>query len=474
MPKPDVLVVDLDGTLLRSDMLHECFWAALGRDASVPFRGLRHLLRGRAALKHWLAGRGAPDPAGLPYDADVLQALRDWRAAGGRTALVTAADATLARAVAAHLGLFDEVHGSDGAENLKGPRKAAFLTGRYGAGGFTYMADSRADLPVWAAAGAAVTVAAGPALRARVDRLVPGARHIGAPARPWRPLLAALRPHQWLKNVLVFLPLLAAHRIDAAALGLSLLAFVAFCLVSSGVYLLNDLLDLDADRAHPRKCRRPFASGALPVPAGLWLVPGLFAAGLGLSLVAGADFAAVLLAYVALTTAYSLGLKREVILDILMLGVFYTLRIAGGAAAAGIALSVWLVAFSLFFFLALAAVKRQAELVDAAARGKLDASGRGYRTGDVTLVAAMAVASGFVSVLVLALYLNSPDVLALYRTPEMLWGLCLVLLYWIGRVVMVTHRGRMHDDPVVFALRDRTSRACLALALALALAGTLL
>lgn len=469
-----VLAVDLDGTLLPTDLLHEGFWAALGDRADIFPRAVLHLLRGRAALKRWLAGETTLDPAALPYRPEVLDELRAWRAAGGRTALVTASDQHLAERVAAHLGLFDAVHGSDGSTNLKGARKAELLTRLYGPGGFVYMGDSRADLAVWAQAAGAVTVGAGPGLRARAEAACPGARHIGAPPAELRAMLAALRPHQWLKNVLVFLPMIAAHRFEAGTIALSTLAFLAFCLVSSAVYVLNDLLDLAADRAHPRKCHRPFASGALPVARGVPMIALLAVAGGVLALAVGPVFLAILAAYLALTTAYSLGLKREVILDVLMLGVFYTLRIAGGAAAAGLELSVWLAAFSLFFFLALAAVKRQAELVDARERGKLDAAGRGYRTGDVGLVAAMAVASGFVSVLVLALYLTSPTVLGLYQTPEFLWGICLVMLYWIGRVVMLAHRGAMHDDPVIFALRDRTSRVCLLAVLSFTLAGMLL
>jgi len=474
MPDPSVLVVDLDGTLIRSDLLHECFWAAIGDDWRVLPAAFLRVLRGRAAFKRWLAGLAPPDPETLPYAAEALERIRAWRAAGGRSVLVTASDQHLAESVAAHLGLFDEVHGSDGETNLKGARKAAFLAERFGERGFVYMGDSRADLAVWAKAAGAITVDAGDALRARVEALDPDAEHLGASCAALRPLLSALRTHQWLKNVLVFLPLIAAHRIEAAPALWAALAFVAFCLVSSGVYVLNDLLDLAPDREHPRKRNRPLASGALPVTWGLALVPALFALGGLLALAVNGVFLAVLAAYVLATTAYSLGLKRVIVLDICALGVFYTLRIAGGAAAAGVTLSVWLAAFSLFFFFALAAVKRQAELVDGIARGRLNASGRGYQASDVGPVAGMALAAGFGSVLLMALYLNAPAVLELYASPEWLWGICLVLLYWIGRVVMIAHRGQMHDDPVVFALRDRPSALCLALILGFTLAGALL
>ena len=463
-----VLVVDLDGTLLRSDILYETFWSALGRDWRTPFAAAFALAGGRAALKRRLAAAADIDPALLPYDPAVTAYVAEWRAAGGRTALVTASDAGPAGAIAAHLGLFDEVHGSDGVRNLKGAEKADFLARRFGDGGFAYMGDAPADLPVWRRAARAITVNAPAALRARAG---PAAEHLGTPARPVAPYLRALRPHQWLKNVLVFLPMIAAHQMDAVTLGAGLAAFAAFSLVASAVYVLNDLMDLAADRAHPRKRARPFACGDVPIAHGIWMVAGLALGGLALAAAIGPAFLGVMAVYVVMTTAYSLFLKRQMVLDICVLATLYTLRIVAGGVAAGIALSVWLLAFSIFFFFALAAVKRQAELVDSAARGVLGATGRGYRVDDLPLVSQMAVGAGFVSVLVMALYLTSPAVVELYSLPAALWGICPVLLYWISRVVMLTHRGQMHDDPVVFAAKDRVSLACAALILGFAALG---
>lgn len=475
-----VLVVDLDGTLLRSDILHESFWAALARHWWAPVAALRALAAGgKPGVKRRLAELGAVQPERLPYDEGVLALLRQWRAAGGRTALVTAADAGLAQQVAAHLGLFDEVHGTIPGRNLKGPVKAAFLTGRYGAGRFVYAGDAACDLPVWREAAEAVTVSPSAALRGRVEAEMAAAggrpvRHLPATAPRAADWLRALRPHQWAKNLLVFLPMLAAHQLDAVTLGQSALAFAAFSLIASAIYLLNDLLDLDADRAHPRKRARPFASGALSLAQGGLAVPLLLLAGLGCAVPLGGEFVVVMLGYIAVTTAYSMILKRRMVVDICVLAGLYTLRILAGGAATGIPLSVWLLAFSIFLFFALAAVKRQAELVDAAASGRGMAHGRGYQVEDLPIVAGMAIASGYVSVLVMALYLTSPEVKALYAAPQILWGICLVLLYWISRVVMLTHRGRMHDDPVVFALRDPVSRYCVLLVAGFALAGTLL
>lgn len=472
MPETPILAVDLDGTLLRTDTLHESFWAALGRDPLAALAALGRIRAGRAALKAALARAAPVDAAALPYREEVLALLRDWRAAGGRTLLVTAADRRWAEAVAGHLGLFDEVHASDGTANLRGEAKAALLAGRFGARGFAYAGDSPADLPVWAQAAEAITVAAPPALRRQAEAAAPRARHLGGGEEGGRAgaRLRALRPHQWLKNLLVFLPALAAHDLAPATLAAALLAFLAFSLVASGVYVLNDLLDLAADRAHPRKRRRPFASGAVPIAQGGPMAAGLLLAGLLAGAATGsAAFLGTLLLYWLLTLAYSLVLKRRLVIDICALAGLYTLRVMAGGAATGLPLSPWLVAFSIFVFLALAAVKRQAELVDGLASGRDRAAGRAYRSEDLPVVATMALAAGYVAVLVLALYVDSVQAGGLYGRPELLWGACPVLLYWLSRMVMLAHRGQMHDDPVVFAVQDGVSRIC-----GLAIAGTAL
>lgn len=469
-----VLVVDLDGTLVRSDMLHESFWSAFGRNWRSPFQALAALIGGRAALKRMLAEESRIDVATLPYDEAVLGHIRDWRASGGRTALVTAADQALADRISAHLGLFDETHGSNGQTNLKGAAKAAFLTQHFGAGRFAYMGDHAADLAVWAEAGAIITVNAKPDVAHRAEALGKPIEHIVTAEPVLRPFLKALRPHQWLKNVLIFVPVLAAHRLDAPTLLQGLMAFAAFSMVASGVYLLNDLLDLGPDRAHPRKRRRPFASGALPVALGTFLAPGFLMGGLVLSIPLGWPFVTMMACYFILTTAYSLHLKRQIVIDICVLAGLYTLRIVAGGVATGIEISVWLFAFAIFFFFALAAVKRQAELVDLADRGKLDIVGRGYHVNDLPIISMIALGSGFVSVLVLALYLNTPDVRELYGLPSTLWGVFVIQLYWITRIVLITHRGQMHDDPVIYAVKDKVSRICLLAAAGFIIGGAVL
>jgi 4-hydroxybenzoate polyprenyltransferase/phosphoserine phosphatase len=466
------LVVDLDGTLLRSDMLFETFWSSFSRDWSTPLAAAAALTSGRAALKARLARTAQVDVATLPYNPEVLAYIEAWRAHGGRTTLVTASDAAIANAIADHLGLFDEVHGSDGSTNLKGPAKAAFLAQLF-PDGYVYMGDSKVDLPVWQAAQKAVTVNAAPAVKARVEALCVDVEHIEGGSRTLTPYLKALRPHQWLKNGLVFLPMILGHVFTMPTAVKSLTAFIAYSLVASSVYVVNDLLDLATDRVHPRKRMRPFASGNLPLAHGTWIAAFCFTAGTVAAAFTGWPFALVLAGYYFLTTSYSLYLKRLVVIDIFILAGLYTLRIIGGAVATQISPSIWLLAFSMFIFFSLAAVKRYAELVDNAVRCKLSTSGRGYHVNDLPVISMIALGSGFIAVLVMALYVNSPAVVLLYKHPAMLWGICCVLLYWVTHTVMVTHRGQMHDDPVVFAVKDRISQICGLLILLFALGGML-
>ncbi|MDI3337225.1 UbiA family prenyltransferase [Defluviimonas aestuarii] len=275
------------------------------------------------------------------------------------------------------------------------------------------------------------------------------------------PYLYEIRPHQWAKNVLIFVPMLAAHRLDMVTFSESLAAFCAFCLIASSVYVLNDLLDLESDRAHPRKRFRPIASGAVPLSHARWMATTLLVAGFGLAIWTSLMLALVAAGYYAATLAYSLVIKRQPILDIWLLAGLYTTRILAGAAATEIGLSVWLLAFSGFFFSSLAAVKRQAELVDGLSRGKSGAAGRGYRVDDLPLISQIGISAGYVAVLVMALYIESHAVAELYPFRVALLAICPILFFWITRMVMVAHRGNMHDDPIVFAFRDRASQICL-------------
>lgn len=458
-----MLVADLDGTLLRSDMLHESFWDGVSRDPRVLLAALAAVTRGKPALKACLAERSGILPATLPYEPRVIALLEAWRAAGGRTALVTATDARLAQQVADHLGLFDEVHGTDADTNLKGPAKAAFLTMRFGAGGYVYMGDSNADLPVWAGGAKAISVNAQASVRRKLDAQAGGeVEHLLPDAGRGAAMLRALRPQQWIKNSLVFIPMIADLAFDLPTLMAALVAFVALSLTASAGYVLNDLLDLADDRSHPRKRLRPFASGALPASFGTALFPALLLAGLAVAALAGPLLLGVVALYFVATMAYSVSLKRHTMIDICMLATLFTLRIVAGGVAIGVALSVWLLAVSMFMFFALAAIKRLAELTDLQAAGRA-VSRRGYRVEDRSLLSQMSIASGYLAVLVLALYIDEPVVQEKFGAPWMLWGVCPLLIFWISRMVMVAARGEMHDDPLVWALENRTSRKVMAL-----------
>ena len=466
------LVVDLDGTLLRSDMLYECFWSALSRDWKVSFRIPWEWMHGKPALKQYLANASNINVALLPYDEEVLSYIRRWKSQYGKVALVTATHQSIATSIASHLTLFDETHGSKGSLNLKGKAKGEFLVDRFGERKFAYIGDSYADLPVWGKASKAITVNAKNNLRRKVGGACTNTEHLSTSKHSVRDFLRAMRPHQWLKNVLVFLPMLAAHNLESLTLLLALLAFICFSLVASGIYILNDLMDLSADRQHSRKCYRPLASGDLPIAWGSVLPAILVGLGCLLSLAISHGFTLLILGYLLLTTAYSLILKRKPIIDICSLAALYTLRILAGAEATNIQLSVWMLSFSVFFFLSLAAVKRLAELVDAKESGKLQIGGRGYYVSDLPIVSNIAVAGGYLSILVMILYFSSSEVRVLYKYPEFLWGVGLVMLYWVSKVILLGQRGEMHHDPVVYAATDQESIICAIVVLFLLCAGT--
>lgn len=457
MPDSIPLCVDLDGTLLRSDLLYESLLALLAKSPLVALLLPFWLLRGKAHLKRQIASRVQLDPALLPYDERVLAHLRTTQQRP--RVLCTASDHLIVQPIAEHLGLFEEVIASEGTRNLSGRNKAETLVDRYGERGFDYLGNHDVDLPVWDRARGAIVVNGSESLSRKAAKAAPLIDHWPSQSGGIRTWIKALRLYQWLKNLLVFVPLLASHRIldPASALNASA-AFLAFGLCASGVYLLNDLLDLAPDRQHPRKRKRPFAAGTLPILHGLIAAPILTIGGIGLALWVNPMFAGVLLVYYTMTLAYSFKFKRIVMIDVVLLAALYTIRIVGGATAIGTSLSFWLLAFSMFIFLSLALLKRYTELAAAATAGKKVASGRGYSTEDLPLIQSLGTSAGYIAILVLALYINSPESLTLYQRPEFLWLLCPLMLYWISRTWMVAHRGQMHDDPIVFAARDRVSQ----------------
>lgn len=455
------LCVDLDGTLLKSDLFHESLLALLRLNPLYALLLPWWLLKGKAALKREIASRVSIDPSFLPYDPAVLEWLQ---AEAGRTrVLCTASDHLLVDKVADHLGLFDKTIASNGIVNLRGGRKAEALLQLFGDRGFDYIGNEHVDLHVWKHARQAWLVGAGPALQQAAARVADVGGNIPRARPGLRSWIEAARVHQWLKNLLVFLPLLASHRfLEPVAVRDASLAFLAFGLCASGVYLLNDLLDLPADREHPRKRNRPFASARLPLAQGMLMAPLLTLAGFAIAWQVNPRFTLLLCCYFIITLAYSLRLKQIVMLDVQLLAALYTLRIIAGAAAISSGLSFWLLSFSMFIFLGLAMLKRYTELSAMLSHGRSRANGRDYEVGDLPLLQALGCGCGLIAVMVLALYINSPESIALYSRPKMLWLLCPLLLYWISHIWVVAHRGKMTDDPIVFSVKDRTSQMLIA------------
>lgn len=458
MSQSTPIAVDLDGTLIHSDLLLESFLLLIKQNPLYLFMVPLWLLRGKATLKAEIARRVKLNAATLPYTKPLVEWLKAEKAKGRSLWLCTASDQVLADAVANHLGLFDGVMASNGHNNLAGGNKAQALVDRFGEKGFDYCGNHQVDLSIWARARSAVVVNGSQALAEQAGKVCPVELTIAPLPGGLKVMAKALRVHQWAKNGLIFVPVAAAHRLgDLQTVGDSLIAFMAFSLCASSVYLLNDMLDLEADRQHHSKNKRPFAAGTLSLLFGLIAAPSLLLGALLLSLLLPLKFFGVLAAYYVATLAYSFGLKRLVMLDVLALAGLYTVRIVAGAAATAIPLSFWLLMFSIFIFLSLAMVKRFAELHAMKLQGKLKAKGRGYQVEDLNLLQSLGAASGYISILVLALYVNSPDVSKMYAQPKLIWLLVPVMLYWISRVWMQTYRGHMDDDPLVFALKDRIS-----------------
>lgn len=451
------LVVDLDGTLLRSDLLVESAFAHVGAKPLRAFSLPAALARGKAALKAQIAELTRIDPATLPYDGRVLDLIREARAAGRTVYLASASNELYVESVADHLTLFDGWFASSARENLASELKARRLVEAFGEKGFDYIGNDRADLAVWSAARNCIAVHPSSGVRRELLKLNSEAFVIEPDGGRLRAWIKLLRIHQWAKNLLVLVPLLTAHRFDLGSIASSVGAFFAFSFAASAIYVLNDLVDLDADRRHPSKKRRPLAAGTVPILEATVVAPALVVLALGASLLIAPWFAAVLCGYMLLTTTYTFVLKRKMMIDVIALAALYTVRVIGGAAAISVPMSEWLLGFSMFMFTSLALIKRYVELAARVDADLPDPSNRNYRKSDIEIVAALAAASGFNAVTVFALYISSDSVRRLYHHPKALWLVCPILMYWLGRALMLAHRRKMDDDPILFALKDWNS-----------------
>ena len=469
------LVVDLDGTLIRTDLLLESALLLIRTNPLYVFVLPFWLLSGgKAYLKKEIARRVDLDVSVLPYDRDVLAHItkeKDTRP----LVLATASNIKYARAIQEELQIFDTVLASDDT-NLAGDRKAGKLVDEYGENGFDYIGNSPSDLPVWEKSRSMLAVDLTSSLRRKAEKPDKSFSKIfSRKSISLKPFIKSLRIHQWAKNLLVFIPTLASpDTLTWHSVFLACVVFISFCLCASSVYLLNDMLDLEHDRHHHRKRKRPFAAGKLSLWTGLITAPLLLAAAFTIAFSLSLSFVAVLLIYYALTCTYSFSLKEIVLLDIFALSVLYTLRILAGTTVVANPPSFWLFIFSVCIFLSLALVKRYSEL------GKIMADnpdellrGRGYKPSDMNVLMAMGVASGFSSCLVLALYIATDSVQVRYSNPDFLWGSCFCLLFWISRIWFLTNRRVVVEDPIMFALRDWKGFITIIAALAFGVAATL-
>jgi 4-hydroxybenzoate polyprenyltransferase len=458
-PAEPPLFVDLDGTLVKTDLLLESLLVMLKAQPwtllLLPF----WLLGGRARLKSQIARRAHVAADTLIYDAQLVARLEAERRSGRTLVLATASNRKYADAVATHLGFFGGVIASNDQANLKGRQKVVAILEHTGGGPFDYAGNSSADLPIWRKARKVICVDT-PGSVVRTVRTFAEPETMVTPRRAYLKLLIkAIRVHQWLKNALIFVPIAAAHHLGDVKGDLRVVAaFFAFSFLASSVYLMNDLTDLRSDRLHPRKRTRPFASGELPLHHGLALIPVLLGSSITIAVLClPLPFLGVLGIYYMCSLAYNFWAKERVVWDVVLLAGLYVLRVIAGAAAVPVPASFWLLAFSMFIFSSLALAKRYSEMASMSKLGRTNAHGRGYLTDDMPILQSMGVAAGYMAVLVMALYINSPEIHALYMRPQTLWGICPLLLFWMSRIWVKTHRGEMHDDPVVFAVKDRVS-----------------
>lgn len=457
------LVVDLDGTLTPTDTLAELLIQLLKHSPMTLFLLPFWLLQGIAHVKARVAERTRFSASALPYRQDVLQFLVEQKEAGRTLVLATAAHESIAQAVADHLGLFDQVLGSTATRNLKGRRKLAAIVHSVGEA-FVYAGDSQADLPIWRAARAAVLVNVRSGLTKSVKNSVPVEREFRGPCAQIKIWAKALRMHQWVKNSLIFVPLITGFSFfDLASMVPVFLAFLAFSFAASATYIVNDLSDLDNDRAHARKRNRPFASCAIGIFPGICAAVALIISAFVIATQVSPGFLVVLLTYVIITSAYTLSLKKYVLIDVLVLSVLYTIRIVAGAFAVGLTMSSWLLAFSVFIFFSLALVKRCSELVHLQASGLTSAKGRDYKVTDLVILWPLGIGAALSSVVVFGLFISASVTRERYATPEVLWLVALGLIYWLGRLWIATARGEMHDDPIVYALKNDGSRVIIAI-----------
>ena len=455
------IYVDLDGTLIFTDTLYESLVGMLKIRPLLFFLLPFWLLRGKAHLKFKIAGYFTPSPEALPYNTRLVDFLKKERAKGRPIILATASSMAIAQNIARYLGLFDQVLASCKHTNLKGEKKLSSIQAHCQNSSFAYVGDADADLLIWQKAEEVIVAGNNAKIKRKIKQAnITIAKDLCySKQNIFSALLKSIRPHQWSKNLLVFVSIILAHQVNQLDLLISvIIAFMSFCFCAAGIYLMNDLVDLEVDRHHKHKCSRPLAKGTLPVIYALLCVPFfLLTSGL-LAMLLPQDFRITIFVYFLLTIIYLFKLKQVVLLDVILLSLLYAIRVIAGSNAIGISTTPWLLGFSIFIFLSLALAKRYSELLENKSIKVVEKiRGRGYMIDDIEQLAIFGSTSGYMSVLVLALYLNSSEVAQLYNRIELLWFICVLLIYWISRIWLIARRGQLHEDPIIFIIRDKVS-----------------
>ena len=470
MKEEKCLFVDLDGTLIKSDLLFECLVPIIKNYFYALFLAPFWLLKGKAYLKDKFSDLVSINPEILPYNNNVLEYIRKEKENGSKIILATASNIKLAKSISDYLGIFDDVIASSKEENLKGKNKLnkikLYIKNNNINKEFSYIGDSEADVKIFNETNIPIVVGNKNVfnkIKSKNDKttFIDGENDFSL-----KKFFKMIRTYQWVKNFLIFLPLILAHKfLDVNLLLKALVAFFSFSFLASSVYIINDIMDVESDRIHPSKKNRPIASGAVKISSALKVAFILMPLSFIISIFLGKEFLFVLLTYFITTSCYSFYLKKIMLVDILILSLLYTVRIFAGGVALNIYLSPWLFMFSLFFFFSLACAKRYSELY--AVRNNLqdEIKGRGYQAQDLEQIQIFGSSSGYIAILIFALYIQSDISMKLYKTPSFFWALCPIMLYWISRVWLLSHRGQMTQDPIIFALKDKVSYVVLILSI---------
>lgn len=452
------LCIDLDGTLIKSDAIFESLFQLIKLNPFYIFIIPFWLIKGKPNLKEEIDRRIDFKVDTLPYNLELVEYIKSQKIKGRKVYLATASHITIADKVAEHLGFFDGVFATKDGYNLKSEKKAIVLNEEFGKGNYVYAGNAKVDFNVWNDSAKVIVVNKSKSFIDKVKSTYDVEKAFFIKVNILKKIIKEIRVYQWVKNILLFLPLLLAHKLgNMNQLSEVIIGFFAFSISASFVYVLNDLLDLDSDRNHPSKRKRPLASGDLPIQIGIALVPILLLTGIGLSFLLSFKFQIILFSYLVLTTAYSFSLKKIPMLDIILLATLFTTRIVAGAFAVNVYLSMWILAFSMFFFMNLAVLKRYTELLVMKKKKEIEARGRGYTIEDMGLLLSIGPAAGFLSVLIFVLYINSEQAVSLYSSPLTLWLISPIFLYWISRIWHLSVRGKMTDDPIIFAVKDKIS-----------------